>query len=183
MLSISFINFFFCQHVTFQNFKRCLMSQWIKNLSALQETQVQSLVWEDPLEEEMTTHSSTLAWKIPWTEEPGRLQSKGLQRVRHNWATKHSHTLKQPQSSVCHERAFPGVKREQAEGQRYPSPFCLVSSWSPSVLSFDVSPLTLLCSHKITGYPCHRIAPGATLINILARYLVSGLLVHFSLRM
>ena len=47
--------------IPFQNFKRCLMSQWVKNLSALQETQVQSLVWEDPLEEEMTTHSSTLA--------------------------------------------------------------------------------------------------------------------------
>ena len=48
------------------------------------ETWVQSLGWEDPLEKEMTTHSSTLAWKIPWTEEPVRLQITGLQRVRHN---------------------------------------------------------------------------------------------------
>ena len=53
----------------------------------MRETQVQSLGWEDPLEKEMETHSSTLAWKIPWMEEPGRLQSMGLQRVRHDWAT------------------------------------------------------------------------------------------------
>ena len=50
-------------------------------------TQVQSLGWEDSLEKEMVTHSSTLAWKIPWTEEPVRLQSMGLQRVRHDWMT------------------------------------------------------------------------------------------------
>ena len=51
------------------------------------ETQVQSLGWENPLEKEMATHSSTLTWKIPWMEEPGRLQSMGLQRVGHDWAT------------------------------------------------------------------------------------------------
>ena len=50
-----------------------------KNLPALQETRVQSLGWEDPLEEDMAVHSSILAWRIPWTEEPGRLQSLGLQ--------------------------------------------------------------------------------------------------------
>ena len=53
------------------------------SLSAVQETRVQSLGWEDPLEKEMATHSSTLAWKIPWSEEPGRLQSMGSQRVGH----------------------------------------------------------------------------------------------------
>ena len=53
----------------------------------MQETRVQSLGQEDPLEKEMATHSSTLAWKIPWTEDPGRLQSMGLQRVGHDWAT------------------------------------------------------------------------------------------------
>ena len=63
------------------------MAQTVKRLPAMQETQVQSLGWEDPLEKEMATHSSTLAWKIPWTEEPGGLQSMGLQRVRHGWAT------------------------------------------------------------------------------------------------
>ena len=56
----------------------------IKNLPAMQETQVPFLVWEDPLEEEMTTHSSILAWKIPQTEEPGGLQFMGSQRVRHD---------------------------------------------------------------------------------------------------
>ena len=53
----------------------------------MREMQVQSLGWEDPLEKEMETHSSTLAWKIPWMEELGRLQSMGLQRVRHKGAT------------------------------------------------------------------------------------------------
>ena len=56
----------------------------VKRLPAVQETQVQSLGREDPLEKEMATHSSTLAWKIPWMEEPGRLQSMGSQRVGHN---------------------------------------------------------------------------------------------------
>ena len=56
----------------------------VKHLPARWETQVQSLGWEDPLEKEIATHSSILAWKIPWTEEPGRLQSVGLKRVGHN---------------------------------------------------------------------------------------------------
>ena len=56
----------------------------VKNLPAMQETRVRSLGWEDPLEKGMATHSSILAWRIPWTEEPGRLQSMGLQRVGHN---------------------------------------------------------------------------------------------------
>ena len=58
-----------------------LMAQTAKNLPAMQETQVQSLGQEDPLKEEMATHSSLLAWRIPWTEKPGGLQSMGLQRV------------------------------------------------------------------------------------------------------
>ena len=61
--------------------------QLVQNLPAMQETQVQSLGWENPLEKEMATHSSILAWKISWMEELGRLQSMGLQRVRHDWAT------------------------------------------------------------------------------------------------
>ena len=56
----------------------------VKRLPAVQETRVQSLGWEDPLEKEMATHSSNLAWKIPCTEEPGRLQSMGSQRVGHD---------------------------------------------------------------------------------------------------
>ena len=58
-----------------------LVAQMVKRLPAMQETQVRSMGQEDPLEKEIATHSSTLAWKIPWMEEPGRLQSMGLQRV------------------------------------------------------------------------------------------------------
>ena len=60
-----------------------LVAQMVKHLPAMWETQVRSLGQEDPLEKEMAIHSSTLAWKIPWTEEPGRLQPMGLQRVGH----------------------------------------------------------------------------------------------------
>ena len=60
------------------------MAQTVKHLFEMWETRVQSLGREDPLEKEMATHSSTLAWKIPWTEEPGRLQLMGLKRVVHD---------------------------------------------------------------------------------------------------
>ena len=66
------------------------VTQWLRICLPMQETkesQVRSLGWEDPLEEEMANHCSILAWRIPWTEEPGRLQSKGSQRVWHDWAT------------------------------------------------------------------------------------------------
>ena len=61
-----------------------MVAQKVKNLPAMQETQVQSQGWEDSLEEGMATYSSTLAWIIPWTEEAGGLQSMGSQRVGHN---------------------------------------------------------------------------------------------------
>ena len=64
------------------------MAQRVKHLPAMQETWVRSLGQEDPLEKEMATHSSNLAWRIPWTEEPGGLQSVGSQRVGHDLATK-----------------------------------------------------------------------------------------------
>ena len=69
--------------------------QQLKNLPANAgdtEDTVQSLGWEAPLEKEMATHYSMLTWNIPWTEEPGRLQSNGSQRVRNYWMTKHTHT-------------------------------------------------------------------------------------------
>ena len=75
------------------NFENCsnkekasLVAQRLKHLPVMRETWVRSLGWEDPLEKEMATHSSILAWRIPWTEEPGGLQSTGLQRVGHDWA-------------------------------------------------------------------------------------------------
>ena len=70
------------------NIRASLVAQLVKNLPAMQETQVQSLGGENPLEKEMATHSSIPAWKIPWTQESGGLQSMGSQRVRHDWVTK-----------------------------------------------------------------------------------------------
>ena len=64
----------------------------------MQETLVQSLGWEDPLEKGMATYTSILAWEIPWTEEPGGLQSMGLQRVRHDLVTK------QQQQQICYKK-------------------------------------------------------------------------------
>ena len=64
--------------------KASLVAQMVKNLPAMRKTRVQFLGWEDPLEKGMATHSSTLAWEIPWIEEPGGLQSMGPQRVRHH---------------------------------------------------------------------------------------------------
>ena len=63
------------------------MAQMVKNLPEMQETHIRFLGREDPLEKEMAIHSTILAWRIPWTEEPGGLQSMGSQRVRHDWAT------------------------------------------------------------------------------------------------
>ena len=67
-------------------------AQWVKNPPAMQETQAWSLGWEEPLEEGMETHSSMLACRIPWIEEPGRLQSMGLRRVGHAWSNLHTRT-------------------------------------------------------------------------------------------
>ena len=77
----------------------------VKNLAAmkeLQEMRVRSLGWEDPLEEDLATPSSVLAWRIPWTEEPGGLQSIGLQRVRHNL------------SDLAHSMDSKGMERDQS---------------------------------------------------------------------
>ena len=78
-----------------KNCMASLVAQMVKRLSTVWETWVRALGWEDPLEKEMATHSRTIAWKIPWTEEPGRLQAMGSQRVGHDQATSlHFHFLK-----------------------------------------------------------------------------------------
>ena len=71
-------------HRTLEGFGASLVAQLVKYLPTMWETRVRSLGQEDPLDKEMATHSSTLAWKIPWMEEPGRLQSMGSQRVGHD---------------------------------------------------------------------------------------------------
>ena len=67
------------------------VAQTVKNTPAMQETWLQSLGQEDPLEEDMATHSSIFAWRIPWTEEPDGLQFIASQRIGHDWVTKHTH--------------------------------------------------------------------------------------------
>ena len=69
---------------TISSSRASLVAQTVKHLPTMRETQVRSLGQEDPLEKEMATHSSILAWKFPWTEDPGRLQSMGSQRVGHD---------------------------------------------------------------------------------------------------
>ena len=82
--------------INFVNYKKwatSLVAHMVNNLPAMQETWVWYLGQEDPLEKEMATHSSTLGWKIPWMEKPGGLQSMGLQRIGHDWATSLSRLL------------------------------------------------------------------------------------------
>ena len=76
-----------CKWTTPHLKRASLVAQMVKRLPTMRETLVRSLGREDPLEKEMATHSSTLAWKIPWMEEPGRQQSMGSQRVGHDWET------------------------------------------------------------------------------------------------
>ena len=85
-LAVSFL-IFCCWSIVALQCWASLVAQRVKHLPAVQETWVRSLGQEDPLEKEMATHSSTLAWKIPWAEKPGRLQFMGSQRVGHDWAT------------------------------------------------------------------------------------------------
>ena len=101
------------------------MAQAVKRLSAMQETRVRSLGWEDPVEKEMAGHSSILAWKIPWTAEPGRLPSMGSQRVGHDWAT--SLSLYDPAISLL------GIYLEKTNLERYVHPsaalFTIAKTW------------------------------------------------------
>ena len=80
----------FIRHQPWTKKRTSLVAQTVKRLPTVQESRVQSLGQEDPLEKEMAPHSSTLAWKIQWMEESGRLQSMASQRVGHDWATSHT---------------------------------------------------------------------------------------------
>ena len=90
------------------------MAHKVKNPPALQETLVDFLGREDPLEKGMVTYSSILAWRISWTEEPGGLQSMGLPRVGHDWATKHEHE----ESLVQVQLADAERKKQKRMGQK-----------------------------------------------------------------
>ena len=88
------------------NERASLVPQTVKNLPAVRETWVWSLGWEDPLEEGMATHSSILAWRIPWTEEQGGLQSMGSQRIRHDRAEAHGNENLFVVIPTSHETVF-----------------------------------------------------------------------------
>ena len=94
----------------------------IRNLHAMQETQVRSLGWEDPLAKGMATHTSILDWRIPWTEEPGGLQSMGSQKVRHDWVINTFTSLskvKMPEKSqVCNKCSVNALPTEK--GLKWP---------------------------------------------------------------
>ena len=99
----------------------------VNNPPVKQETQVRFLGWEDPLEKEIATHSSVLAWDIPWTEEPGGLQSTGLQRAGHDLVTKEQQQVGFPGGSDGQESAcsagdpgsIPGLGISTGEGESY----------------------------------------------------------------
>ena len=95
----------------------------VKSLTAMRETRVGSLGWEDPLEKDMATHSSILAWRIPWTEEPGGLQSMGSQRVEQDLVTKQQQTSCQYVSVPFHREG-----RKRARSREVAPRFPLINS-------------------------------------------------------
>ena len=95
------------QHLFLTSYYRAsLVVQMGKNLPARRKTWVRSLGWEDPLEEGMATHSSLLAWRVPWKQEPGGLQAMGSQRVGHSWATKRTQHYRAEHSPYFHTPHF-----------------------------------------------------------------------------
>ena len=92
-------------------YRASLVAQLVKNLPAMQETQLQSQSGEGPLEKEMATLSSILIWRIPWTGEPGRLQSMGSQRIRHNLGTKPPHVYTLAHTVYTHTEGAQGTKQ------------------------------------------------------------------------
>ena len=138
-----------------------------KNLHAMWETQVHSLGQEDPLEKGMATHSSTLAWRIPWTEEPGRLQSMGMQRVWHNGANNTSYFNQgfpggsAGKESICNAGnlgSIPGLGGSPREGNSYPVQYsgmensmdCIIhgatNSWTTQMVNTEIEIDYTLCS-------------------------------------
>ena len=101
---------------------KLVVAQTVKHLPTMLETWVRSLGWENPLEKAMAPHSSTLAWKIRWTEEPGRLQSMGSQRVRHDWTTS---------LSLYHHRKSKQMhfNRRKVGKETYSYKVCLQTFW------------------------------------------------------
>ena len=152
-----------------------LVAQMVKRLPAMRETRVQSLGWEDPLEKEMATHSSTHAWKISWMEKPGGLQSMGSQRVRHDWATSLHTVIGFPDGSVGKESAcnagdmglIPGLGRFPGEGKGNPLQYSGLENlmdrgaWLATVHVVTESDMTELLTYTLSFHY------GATLIQFV----------------
>ena len=137
-----------------------------RNCLPIQEAQVQSLSWEDLLEEEMATHSNILAWEIPWTEEPGRLQSTGSQRVKHNWGIKLTGTLFLPTTQ-------PGPSRTISISSTFlPFPIvpCIFYPWSGILLPRYLH--SLLSLHSLTVQLLAYLCPTD------CEHLEAGVMVH-----
>ena len=122
----------------------------VKNPPAMRETWVLSLDWEDPLEKGMATHSSILAWRIPWTEEPGRLQSMGSQRVRHDRPT-----FTMQSTNMC-------TQCHHSTGQNLhhisPGQLQLFHKWSFCFGSFNAYIYVCMCVYIIQSWSCHFLA-------------------------
>ena len=140
--------------------KTSLVTQTVKHLSTMWETRVWSLGWEDPLEKEKANHSSTIAWKIPWTEEPGRLQSMGSQRVRHDWAILLYITFpcdSAGEESTCNVGdlgSIPGLGRSPGEGKGY----ALQYSGLENSVDWTVHGITKSPTHSLSDFHfqvCH----------------------------
>ena len=139
--------------------KASLVAQTVKDLPAVQETWIQFLGWEDPLEKGMTTHSSILAWRTPWTEEPGRLQFMGSQRVRHDWATNTwgfpGGTSKEPacQRRTCKRRRFdPWVGNILWRRKRQPTPVSLPGESHGQIQTIQTRGLGKVCKVSCCGH-------------------------------
>ena len=135
-----------------------LVAQMVKRLLAMWETWVRSLGWEDPLEKEMATHFSILAWKITWMEEPGMLQYMGSQRVRHDWVT----------SLSLRFRKFSAI----ISSNRFSTPFSLTSPpgapiiWILVYLMMSKRPLKLFSfSEFVFLFPVWLFCPLNSAIN------------------
>ena len=151
----------------------------VKDLPAVGETQVQSLGWEDLLEKEMATHSSILSWRIPWMEEPGGLQSVGSQRVRYDWATKHTRVIRQAgylSRCLTPLLSYLSGKRRENWGK-------IPSSTHPENLSHSVVGQLLKCSSPTAGLGGTNLHLGALKSKALDIWATWLLNVHTSLPM
>ena len=147
-----------------------------KESATMWETQVRYLGQEDPLEKEMETHSSTLAWKIPWTEKPGRLQSMELQRVGHNWMT--IYTSEADKASSCNSWAYvPQLERSLVYCNKR---FCMLQQRPDAAINklikLDVHAQSCLSLYNPMDYN----TPGSSVLGIFQARVLEWVSISFS---